>query len=84
MSYIIKTTSGLLNTRITDLGRTSISRGNFNISYFQVGDSEIDYSVDDPCKYNILMPSFNAHNDNGSNTNKIHLVYRKNNNCFLF
>lgn len=74
MSYIIKTTSGLLNTRITDLGRKSISRGNFNISYFQVGDSEIDYSVDDPSKYNILMPSFNAHNDNGANSSNKHNV----------
>jgi hypothetical protein len=74
MSYILKTTSGLLNTRITDLGRKSISRGNFNISYFQVGDSEIDYSVDDPCKYNILMPSFNAHNDNGANSSNKHNV----------
>jgi hypothetical protein len=74
MSYIIKTTSGLLNTRITDVGRKAISRGNFNISYFQVGDSEIDYSVDDPSKNNILMPFFNAHNDTGINGSNKHNV----------
>ena len=74
MSYIIKTTSGLLNTRITDVGRKAISRGNFNISYFQVGDSEIDYSVDDPSKNNVLMPFFNAHNDTGVNGSNKHNV----------
>ena len=74
MSYIIKTTSGLLNTRITDVGRKAISRGNFNISYFQVGDSEIDYIVDDPSKNNVLMPFFNAHNDTGVNGSNKHNV----------
>ena len=44
MGYILKNTSGLLNTRITDVGRKAISEGQFNISYFQVGDSEVDYS----------------------------------------
>lgn len=43
MGYIIKNTSGILNTRITDVGRRAISKGQFNIAYFQVGDSEIDY-----------------------------------------
>ena len=74
MSYIIKTTSGLLNTRITDVGRKAISRGNFNISYFQVGDREIDYIVDDPSKNNVLMPFFNAHNDTGVNGSNKHNV----------
>jgi hypothetical protein len=74
MGYIIKDTQGLVSTRLTDVGRRKISQGNFNISYFQVGDSEIDYSVDDPSKYNILMPSFNAHNDNGANSSNKHNV----------
>ena len=76
MSYIIKTTSGLLNTRITDAGRKAISQGNFSISYFQVGDSEIDYRSTRPTKMNILMPSFNAENNNGYNSsNKQNVKY---------
>ena len=43
MSYIIKTTSGLINTILTDAARKKISQGNFKISYFQVGDSEVCY-----------------------------------------
>ena len=43
MAYIIKNTSGLVNTRVTDTGRKKLSQGNFNISYFQIGDSEISY-----------------------------------------
>jgi hypothetical protein len=74
MSYIIKTTSGLLNTRITDAGRKAISQGNFNISYFQVGDSEIDYRFDLPIKLNILMPSYNAENNNGYNSSNKHNI----------
>ena len=45
MSYIIKNTSGLINTRLTDVGRRRLSEGNFNISYFQIGDSEISYTA---------------------------------------
>ena len=41
MSYIIKNTSALINTRMTDVGRRRLSQGNFNIKYFQVGDSEV-------------------------------------------
>ena len=45
MAYIIKNTSGLINTRLTDVGRRNISQGNFSISYFQIGDSEVSYSA---------------------------------------
>jgi hypothetical protein len=68
MGYIIKDTQGLVVTRLTDVGRRKISQGNFNISYFQVGDSEInytaieDYNIGD---YNILEPAFNAQNNVG-------------------
>ena len=44
MGYIIKNTSGLINTKITDRGRQLLSQGNFNISYFQIGDSEVCYN----------------------------------------
>jgi hypothetical protein len=45
MSYIIKNTAGLVNTRVTDVGRKRISQGNFNIAYYQIGDSEVNYKV---------------------------------------
>ena len=52
MSYIIKNTSGLINTRLTDVGRRNISQGNFSISYFQIGDSEVNYTG--ATNYNIV------------------------------
>jgi hypothetical protein len=66
MGYILKNTSGLINSRITDAGRQKLSQGNFNISYFQIGDSEVSYNAL-PSIYNqtntkILEPSFNAQN----------------------
>jgi len=76
MGYILKNTSGLLNTRITDVGRKAISEGRFNISYFQVGDSEVDYSSTSIASNNILMPAFCAHNDNSNlNVNKQNVKY---------
>ncbi len=68
MAYIIKNTSGLISTRLTDVGRRKLSQGNFLISYFQIGDSEVSYSAATPynqVRNNILMPSFNAQNDTG-------------------
>ena len=79
MSYIIKNTSGLINTRLTDVGRRNISQGNFSISYFQIGDSEVSYSA--ATNYNItnnmiLMPDFNAQNDTGTpRSNKQNIKY---------
>jgi hypothetical protein len=69
MAYIIKNTAGLINTRLTDVGRRYLSQGNFNIAYFQIGDSEVSYTA--VPNYNqtnnsILMPAFNAQNDTGS------------------
>lgn len=76
MGYIIKNTSGILNTRITDVGRKAISEGRFNISYFQVGDSEVDYSSSSIASNNILMPAFCAHNDSSNlNVNKQNVKY---------
>ena len=79
MSYILKNTSGIITTRITDVGRRKLSQGNFNISYFQVGDSEVDYDL--PSTYaqvnnNILMPAFNSQNNVGSpESNKQYVKY---------
>jgi hypothetical protein len=69
MAYIIKNTSGLVNTRVTDTGRLKLSQGNFNIKYFQIGDSEVSYDVL-PTTYNqsksfILEPPFNTQNSSG-------------------
>ena len=79
MSYIIKNTAGLINTRLTDVGRRNISQGNFAISYFQIGDSEVNYTAVpnyNQTNNNILMPAFNAQNDTGSpQSNKQNIKY---------
>ena len=79
MAYIIKNTSGLINTRLTDVGRRNISQGNFNISYFQIGDSEVSYGAASNYNIvnnNILMPAFNAQNDTGTpRSNKQNIKY---------
>lgn len=79
MAYIIKNTAGLINTRLTDVGRRNLSQGNFNISYFQIGDSEVSYTAVpnyNQTNNNILMPAFNAQNDVGSpQSNKQNIKY---------
>ena len=73
--YILKNTSALINTRLTDVGRRKMSQGNFNISYFQIGDSEVDYSgITNLTNYNILEPAFNAQNDTGTPQSNKHQV----------
>jgi hypothetical protein len=80
MAYIIKNTSGLVNTRVTDVGRQKLSQGKFNIAYFQVGDSEISYDKL-PLTYNqsnsfILEPGFNSQNTSGvPQSNKQYVKY---------
>lgn len=79
MAYIIKNTAGLINTRLTDVGRRNLSQGNFAISYFQIGDSEVSYTAVpnyNQTNNNILMPAFNAQNDTGSpQSNKQNIKY---------
>jgi len=80
MGYIIKNTSGLINSRLTDTGRKKLSQGNFNISYFQIGDSEVTYNTL-PDTYNqfdtmILEPGFNSQNSAGvPESNKQYVKY---------
>jgi hypothetical protein len=65
MSYIIKNTSALINTIITDAARKKISQGKFDIAYFEVGDSEVCYNATSNTDYvqlNVLMPQYNAQN----------------------
>ena len=79
MAYIIKNTSGLINTRLTDVGRRKLSQGDFNIKYFQIGDSEVNYKAIP--NYNqtnsfILEAAYNAQNNAGSpQSNKGHVKY---------
>lgn len=44
MSFLHNDESEYLAARITNKGRQRIAEGNFNISYFQIGDSEFDYN----------------------------------------
>jgi len=44
MSFLDSNNSEFLSARITQKGRNSIAKGNFNIEYFQIGDSEFDYN----------------------------------------
>src|SRR5210317_868117 len=65
MGYIIKDNSALISSVLTDAGRRAISRGNFNISYFQVGDSEVCYDCIENANLStleVLSAEFNAQN----------------------
>lgn len=44
MSFFKYTTSEHVAARVTNFGRQKIAEGNFNIKYFQFGDSEFDYN----------------------------------------
>jgi len=79
MSYIIKNTAALLNTKLTDAARKKISQGRFDISYFQVGDSEVCYdciSNQNITDLNVLMPQDNAQNlAPAPEKNRMHIKY---------
>lgn len=45
MSFLNSGNSEYLSARITQKGRNSIAKGDFNINYFQIGDSEFDYNL---------------------------------------
>ena len=45
MSFLNSNNSEYLSARITNRGRKAIANGNFNIQYFQIGDSEFDYNT---------------------------------------
>jgi hypothetical protein len=79
MSYINKTTDGLINTILTDAGRRRLSQGNFNVSYFQVGDSEVCYNFNGENvinSFNVLRPQYNSQNLTPvPEYNKMHVKY---------
>lgn len=45
MSFLSTNNSEFISARVTQKGRNAIANGNFNIKYFQVGDSEFDYNL---------------------------------------
>jgi len=47
MSYIVERGEKLILTKVTERGRRAIARGNFNFSFYSLGDSEIDYKNTD-------------------------------------
>ena len=79
MGYIIKDTSALINSVLTDAGRRAISRGNFNISYFQVGDSEVCYDCIPNANLStleVLKAEFNAQNKSAApEKNQMNIKY---------
>lgn len=79
MAYIIKDTTALVNTQLTDVGRRRISQGNFNIAYFQLGDSEVCYdciSGSNSSQQQIIVPEYNYQNDTGvPQSNKMGIKY---------
>lgn len=44
MSFLSRKNSEFLSARLTQKGRKSIAQGNFQIKFFQIGDSEFDYT----------------------------------------
>jgi hypothetical protein len=86
MGYILKNTTALINSKLTDVGRQKLSQGLFDIRYFQVGDSEVSYDA----TYNalvgsqiapiengwVLAPEWNAQNGSGApQSNKQYVKY---------
>ena len=45
MSFLNSNNAEFLSARITQKGRRAIAKGDFKIEYFQIGDSEFDYST---------------------------------------
>ena len=79
MSFIIKNTAALINTKLTDAARKKISQGKFDISYFQVGDSEVCYNCVNGINLtdlNVLTPQDNAQNlAPAPEKNRMHIKY---------
>jgi hypothetical protein len=44
MSFLNSNSTMFISARLTNIGKKLISKGNFVIKYFQIGDSEYDYS----------------------------------------
>lgn len=65
MSFILKTNPIPVNIKLTAAGREKLSQGNFNVTHFSLGDSEMDYKFYknnsiDPNTSNVLLPVENV------------------------
>jgi len=64
MSFLSQNNAEFLSARLTQKGRKSIAQGDFQIKFFQVGDSEFDYTtpfdsldgIGDNPQQNVLAP----------------------------
>ena len=73
MSYIIKNTAGLINTRLTDVGRRCLSQGNFDIAYSDnkwltnttaytfIDKKDVEFTSNNPFEPFNNEPLFNQH-----------------------
>jgi hypothetical protein len=62
MSFLDSNNAEFISARLTKKGRNSISIGNFNIKYFQLGDSEYVYDNSYPETQSIMSPLDNDTN----------------------
>jgi hypothetical protein len=53
MSFILKDNPVVVNIKLTNEGRKKLASGNFNVSRFAIGDSEINYSYYNEIDFNI-------------------------------
>lgn len=61
MSFILKTNPIPVNIKLTEAGREKLSQGNFNVTQFSLGDSEMNYKFYkknniNPNTSNVLLP----------------------------
>ena len=54
MSYIVDRGAPLFLTKLTDNGRKAIAQGEFKISYYGIGDSEVPYNAVDEINLRLL------------------------------
>lgn len=52
--FIVERNNPLILTKLTDTGRKSIAQGNFDVKYFSIGDSEVNYNQVDEVNLKIL------------------------------
>jgi len=78
MGYLLKNTSALIDIKLTDTARKKISEGRFNISFFQVGDSEVCYNCvegQNITNQNVIDSNYNDQNSVPTEKNKSMIKY---------
>lgn len=79
MSYIVDRGSPLFLTKLTDSGRKAIAQGDFNISYYGIGDSEVPYNAVDNTILRLLktkdkQPDIKTFIQKGFNCESLHSI----------